>query len=249
MADEDDRLARGAELTEVLEEILRLDRRQDRRRLVEDQGLHASVERFQDLDPLLLTDGEVLDERARIDLEAVRVGELTDLRLGGAAVQDRTILVAEDDVLGHRERVHQDEVLVDHADPECDGRARARDLGFLPADDDASAVRRIHPVEDAHQRRLAGSVLTDQRVDLSGPELQRDVVVREHTGEALRDVLEDDEGRGAAAPRPAVVDHRVLFLVPYLRFRGNDDVAVDDLLLVRVELLVDVRRHLLGVRL
>ena len=75
-------------------------------------------------------------------------------------------------------------------------------LASCPVDHDASVVGRIHPVEDAHQRGLAGPVLADERVDLARPELQGDVVVRQHTGEPFGDVLEDDEGRGAARPAP-----------------------------------------------
>ena len=42
--------------SEDLEQLLRLLRRQDGRRLVEDQDLGAAVERLQDLDALLLAD-------------------------------------------------------------------------------------------------------------------------------------------------------------------------------------------------
>ena len=51
-------------LREDLEELERLLRRQHRRRLVEDQDVGLAVERLQDLDALLLADGDVVD-RAR----------------------------------------------------------------------------------------------------------------------------------------------------------------------------------------
>ena len=44
--------------------------RQDGGRLVEDQDLRPSVERLQDLDPLLLADRDVLHEGVRVDGEA-----------------------------------------------------------------------------------------------------------------------------------------------------------------------------------
>ena len=51
------------------EQLLRLLRRQHRGRLVEDEDVGAAVERLQDLDALLLADGDVLDQRARVDGE------------------------------------------------------------------------------------------------------------------------------------------------------------------------------------
>ena len=64
VADEHDRLPASRRLRRFDEQVLRLDRREHRRRLVQDQDLHAAVQRLQDLDALLLTDGEVLDRRA-----------------------------------------------------------------------------------------------------------------------------------------------------------------------------------------
>ena len=40
----------------------------------------------------------------------------------------------------------------------------------------------VEPVEDVHQRRLAGAVLAEQRVHLAAAEVEVDVVVREMPG-------------------------------------------------------------------
>ena len=61
VADEDDRLAVGLEALDDREQLGRLLRRQHGRRLVEDQDLGAAVERLQDLDALLLADGDLRD--------------------------------------------------------------------------------------------------------------------------------------------------------------------------------------------
>ena len=208
VADEHDGLPVRPEPAEVLEEVARLRRGQDGRRLVQDQDLDASVEGFQDLDALLLADREVFHGRVRIDLEPVRVGELLHLSLGLVVLEDRTALVAEDHVLGDGERVHQHEVLVDHPDPPRDGIARGVDAHLLTTDHDPARIGRIHAVEDPHQGGLARPVLSDQRVHLARAKLQRDVVIRDDPGEPLRDPLEDDEGRGAFAPRPSDIAHR-----------------------------------------
>ena len=52
---------------------------------------------------------------------------------------------------------------------------------------------RVGPVDagdDLDQRRLAGAVLAHQRVDLAGPEVERDVVERLDAGEGLARVLD-----------------------------------------------------------
>ena len=76
--DEDDRHPLGLQVAEDLEQLERLLRRQDGRRLVEDEDVGLAVERLQDLDPLLLADGEVGDQRVRVDLELELRGELAD---------------------------------------------------------------------------------------------------------------------------------------------------------------------------
>ena len=62
--DEDHRLAVGRHRAQRLEELLRLLRREHRGRLVHDQNPRLAVERLQDLDPLLLADGQLPDPRA-----------------------------------------------------------------------------------------------------------------------------------------------------------------------------------------
>ena len=56
-----------------------------------------------------------------------------------------------------------------------------------PRSTDLARVGLVEPVEDVHQRRLAGAVLAEQRVHLAARELEVDVVVRDDAGEHLRD--------------------------------------------------------------
>ena len=71
--DEDHRLAARREAADHLEELLRLLRREHGGRLVEDEDVRVAVERLQDLDALLLADGDVLDPRRRVDRQPVAV--------------------------------------------------------------------------------------------------------------------------------------------------------------------------------
>ena len=57
----------------------------------------------------------------------------------------------------------------------------------LAVDQHLALARRVHAVEDLHQRRLAGAVLAEQGVDLAGPHVEVDVVVGHEVAEALRD--------------------------------------------------------------
>ena len=72
-------------------------------------------------------------------------------------------------------------------EPSCTG---------LPAITDLALVRVVEPVEDVHQRRLAGAVLAEQGVDLALPQVEVDVVVRDDAREALRDVAHLEHGAG-----------------------------------------------------
>ena len=105
----------------------------------------------------------------------------------------RVLLRAEHDVLEHRERVHQHEVLVDHADAGGDrvgGAARCRPASA--ADQDLALVGPVEAVEDAHQRGLAGAVLADDAVDRAAAHRQVDVAVRDDRPEALGDAAQLD---------------------------------------------------------
>ena len=87
------------------EQNVGLLRGENRGRLVEDEHLRAAVENLQDLDALLLADGELPHLRARVHRQAVSVGEFLHARLDRLGVQhEGGGVVAEDDVLGDGER-------------------------------------------------------------------------------------------------------------------------------------------------
>ena len=73
---EDDGEAVGDQLLQDGEEVLRLLRGQNGRRLVEDQDAHVPVEGLEDLHPLAYSHGEVGHTRPRVDLQAVALREL-----------------------------------------------------------------------------------------------------------------------------------------------------------------------------
>ena len=152
-----------------LEQLAGLLRRQHRRRLVEDEDVGAAEERLQDLDPLLLPDRDRADERGRVDDEPELLRQLAHPRLRPALVEEDLVarLHAEDDVLGHGHHRDEHEVLVHHPDPGLDRVPRRAEADRLPVQEDLARVVLVEPVEDVHQRRLAGAVLAEERVHLA----------------------------------------------------------------------------------
>ncbi len=110
-----------------------LGRGQNAGRLVEDQDVGLAVERLQDLDPLLVADRQILDQRVGIDVQFVFLRQIAQhlARLGERGAQQRAVLGAEDDVFQNREILHQLEMLEDHADAGADRGLAVGDRGRL----------------------------------------------------------------------------------------------------------------------
>ena len=154
-----------------LEQLLRLLRRQHGGRLVEDEDVRLAVERLEDLDALLLADGDVLDPRAagrRRARSARRSrGRAAPPRSMSSRTPDARRLLGEHDVLGDGHHRDEHEVLVHHPDARLDRVVRRAEPHRLALDRDLALVRVVEPVEDVHQRRLAGAVLAEERVHLA----------------------------------------------------------------------------------
>ena len=189
MGDQDHRLALVAQHLQNAEKMIGFGRRQDTGRLVEDQDFGAAVHRLENLDALLQADRELLDQRVRIDREAV--GVLEPLQFGprrrNAPGQKRAAFGAENDVLQHREIIDQHEVLMHHADAGFDRRLAVADGDGLAVDADLPAVGVIEAVDDRHQGRFAGAVFPDDAVDGAPGDGQMNVAVGLHRAEFLVD--------------------------------------------------------------
>ena len=75
-------------------------------------------------------------------------------------------------------RRHQREVLVDHPEAGRDRVARASGTPpGRPSMQDLPGVGLVQPVEDVHERALAGAVLAEEGMDLAGREVEVDAVV------------------------------------------------------------------------
>jgi len=189
VGDEDQRVAVALHLLQRQEELVHFLRRQHGRRLVEDKQRRAAIEGLDDLHPLLLADGELPDHRVGVNVQAVELGQLLDARRHPVEVGARPArrLHPQGDVLPHRQRRHQHEVLVDHADAVANGVGRRLDGDDLTIQPNLTLVRLIEAVENFHQRALARAVLAQQSVDFAGAHVKINPVAGQHTGEALGD--------------------------------------------------------------
>ena len=161
--------------------------------LVEDQCSRPPSQHPQDLDPLLLADRELPDLRLRIDPQPELVHQAVGARHQLAAGDARRGRVpSEVDVLRHGHRRDEPEVLVHHPDAGGDGLGGGVELVRRSVDLDVAGVGAVDAGEDVAQRRLAGAVLPEQRVDLAAAQLEVDVAKRPDPVEALRDVAGPD---------------------------------------------------------
>ena len=103
------------------------------------------------------------------------------------------------------QRADEAEVLVHEADSRV-GRGlavtEARAGRRRPTPVRLAGVGLVVAGEDLDQRRLAGAVLADERVDLTGGDVDADIVEGDLTGKGLREVF-DPQRVGHVAPHPA----------------------------------------------
>ena len=190
MGDEQDALALGLEAAHDVHELVDFLRGQNRRRLVENQNFIVTVEHFQDLDTLLHADGDVADQRVRVDLQTVLFAQGHDLFACLVLLQKAVLCVlnTQDDVVEHREALHQLEMLVHHADAQCVGIVGVADGNLLAVFQDLALFRLIQAEQHAHQRTFARTVLAQKGVYLALAQLQGDIIVCLDTGEFLGNV-------------------------------------------------------------
>ena len=187
--DEDDGDSLRLQLPKVPKEVIHLLWNEDGGRFVQDQDPGPPVQHLDDLDPLALTDTQVLHEPARIERDTVAARELPDSLPGSIEIDEPTAsgLRTEDHVLENRQVVGQHEVLVHHPDAGRDGFLRRTKVDRVPRDPDRAFVGTLHAIQDLHERRLAGTVLADHGVDLAGHHPKVHVIVRDDAREALAD--------------------------------------------------------------
>ena len=148
MRDVDDRLALGLERAQRAEDPLDLDVGQGRGRLVEDEDARVAGQHPRQLDELPPADAELRHRRvqrqiAQPDLFQRRPRPLAKLL---APVEQRHLAVAEPDVVEHRQRRREAQLLRDQRDAELLRVLRIGDFGRRAVNQDGAAVGRCTPV-------------------------------------------------------------------------------------------------------
>ena len=171
VADEEDRDALVAQVADQLEELGDLVRRERGGRLVHDEHADVERDRLGDLDRLLRGERQAARRAAHVDRDA----ELGEDRLGFAehlspADHLAAILVADEDVLGDVQVGKEQRFLIDRGDAEALRLGGAADRDRLAGEQDLAAIGLVDAGDDLDQRRFAGAVLAEQRMDFAGIE-------------------------------------------------------------------------------
>ena len=190
MGNEEDGLSLGRQILHDLEELFDLLRRQNGRRLVEDEDLIVAIEHLEDLGALLHADRDVLDQCIGVNVQAVALGELQHLLARVHLLQKAALvrLDAEDDIVENREALDELEMLVHHADAQCICIVGVVDLDLNTVFLDGAFLRLIQAEEHTHERGFSRAVFAEQGVNLTVLQLERDVIICDDAGEAFGDI-------------------------------------------------------------
>ena len=175
MRDVDDAEALRAEPADHLEEEVGLALGERGGRLVEDDDARRRRRRAGDGDDLALGDREGFDDRLGVERDAEPVEKRAGLAVHAAIVDEAEAadrLAAEEDVLGDAEIGLEVELLVHRDDAEGLGVGRVGDPDRLAGEADRAAVGPVDAGDDFHERRLAGTVLAEERVHLAGAQIE-----------------------------------------------------------------------------
>ncbi len=169
VADEEDADALSSQLADDGEELVCLARGERRGGLVEDEQPGLGQERAGDLDHLHLGDAEVLDRRVGRHVQS-DVGHQPLGSLAHHSPVDEAVIAGqrlERQVLLDGQVGQEIELLVHDPDTGLDGLLRIVREVALAVEQHLAAIGLLDAGEHLDQRRLAGTVLTDEGVDLT----------------------------------------------------------------------------------
>ena len=160
---------------------------------------HAGIEsqRPGDLDQLLLGHRQIAHDGVGVQVDLEPADHLGAAPVHGQPVDAQPAggFAVDEDVLRHGQVRQQVEFLEDHVDA---GPLRAHRVGQhrgLALDLEHAAGRLQGSGQEVDQRRFSRAVLTHQRVDFAGKQVEIDVAERQNTGEAAADVAHLQERR------------------------------------------------------
>ena len=192
VADEDDRDAVVAQLSEQLEEGGRLMLGDRGGRFVEQQNLGLAGQRLGDLDDLHLRHRQAAHFGARVDAGVEQIEIAARLPLDGAivdkAVPGRQSL--EQNVFPDAEARDEISLLMNRGDALAERIARRAELNRVAVQENAAGIGANEAGDDLDQRRFAGAVFAHQAMDFARLQVERNAVERLDAGEGFTDRFE-----------------------------------------------------------
>ncbi len=188
MGDVDDPDAVGTEPLHHAEEALLLLPGERSGRFVHDDDPGTGTEGTGDLHQLLLRHRERSDLRIGIDLGSDTAQQLLGGFSPGAPsdpAERPESLEPDPDVFRHREVGEQRRLLIDAGDTEAMGFSGREGRDPVAADLDGAFIGLMSAGDDLDQCRFAGAVLAQQRMHLSGPQVERNAFERPDGPEGL----------------------------------------------------------------
>src|SRR3984957_20683572 len=179
VADEQKARALVSELPQQAKQNLGLLRRQRGRGFVEKQDARAQRKRLGDLDKVHLRDVELQDRRARVEIELENLQPAARLGMDGVVIDRAHGSAAqafEQYVFAHREARNEIALLMDDADAGGDRVTRTLEADGRAMEPQLAIVRMIDARDNLDQRRFAGAVFAEQRVDRAAAHRQRYVL-------------------------------------------------------------------------
>ena len=179
--------------------------------LIHDDNLGVDGDRLDDLDELALGNCQVPQRLLGRDVQSALLNQLLSLFNLGLFVH-QTVLAqfpSYEDVFVYGHIQDGIELLVDHGHAHVHGfLGVGNHIGLAIKQDLTTGIPGVNPHQDFHQGRFTGSVFSHQRMDLSRPYLQLDMVQRLDAWEGFADILHFQDILHAVLP-----PHIYLFVI------------------------------------
>lgn len=104
--------------------------------------------------------------------------------------------MAEQNILRHRERGHELEILVNHANPRRNRLSRIREMPLQAIHPNLAAVRPLRARHHFDERRFSRAILADEAMHFTGAQIEAHPIQRHHTGVAFAEAAEGDDAVG-----------------------------------------------------
>ena len=191
MRDEDDADAAGLDALDNAEQVARLLVRERSRGLVHDDDLGLFHDRADDLDELLLGDGEARDLLFALDVVTEHRHGLVSHPIHLVPVDPPGLfrIAAKVDILRDRQIREELELLMDHGDAVLERGDRRGDMDSFAVSQDLAAVHRQSAGQDVHQRGFTGAILADECMNLALLQAEVHMIQRMGAGELFVDLL------------------------------------------------------------